>query len=119
MASENLQVLKDNGFEVQESDAASMGGRLRLMAQPVSKNTVFDIKGSFRSVTTICSAAHSHSRFGGAYTFTPRLSFRNDGPVFQGSSHVCVPGVSKECHGWHATEPNADGYSKINPFTVG
>ncbi|KAJ2917265.1 hypothetical protein MD484_g3137, partial [Candolleomyces efflorescens] len=44
VASENLPVLKNNGFEVQESDAASMGGRLRLMAQPVSKNTVFDLK---------------------------------------------------------------------------
>ncbi|KAJ2925789.1 hypothetical protein H1R20_g11307, partial [Candolleomyces eurysporus] len=44
VASENIQILKDNGFEVQESDSASMGGRLQLMAQPVSKNTVFNIK---------------------------------------------------------------------------
>ncbi|RXW15653.1 hypothetical protein EST38_g10197 [Candolleomyces aberdarensis] len=44
VASENIQILKDNGFEVQESNSASMGGRLQLMAQPVSKNTVFNIK---------------------------------------------------------------------------
>ncbi|KAF6747529.1 hypothetical protein DFP72DRAFT_604810 [Ephemerocybe angulata] len=48
VASENVQVLKDNGFEVNvlsESPGEGHGGsRLQLTAQPVSKNTVFDLK---------------------------------------------------------------------------
>ncbi|TEB25771.1 DNA mismatch repair protein MutL [Coprinellus micaceus] len=46
VASENLQVLKDNGFEVHVApDNDTCGARLQLTAQPVSKNTVFDMKG--------------------------------------------------------------------------
>ncbi|TEB26395.1 hypothetical protein FA13DRAFT_1635946 [Coprinellus micaceus] len=41
VASENLQVLKDNGFEVHVApDNDTCGARLQLTAQPVSKNTL-------------------------------------------------------------------------------
>ncbi|EAU83597.2 DNA mismatch repair protein [Coprinopsis cinerea okayama7 len=53
LAIENLEVLRNNGFEVEmieenmdgEETPRSQGGRLRLTAQPVSKSTVFDMKG--------------------------------------------------------------------------
>ncbi|TFK22541.1 DNA mismatch repair protein MutL [Coprinopsis marcescibilis] len=50
VASEHLEVLRDNGFEVEQfggdecDEVASQGGRLRLLSQPVSKSTVFDMK---------------------------------------------------------------------------
>ena len=46
LAIENMDVLRKNGFEIQVDDLPeSCGHRLRLVAQPVSKATVFDIKG--------------------------------------------------------------------------
>jgi DNA mismatch repair protein PMS2 len=58
LAIENVDVLRKNGFEVEvdgekevgsDSDdvAPAQGGRLKLTAQPVSKSTVFDMKGTF------------------------------------------------------------------------
>ncbi|KAJ7187290.1 hypothetical protein C8R46DRAFT_1207248 [Mycena filopes] len=53
VALENLDVLRQNGFEVDESQAATddddspaqgQGARLSLTAQPISKDTVFDMK---------------------------------------------------------------------------
>ncbi|EGN97539.1 hypothetical protein SERLA73DRAFT_56795 [Serpula lacrymans var. lacrymans S7.3] len=45
VAVENLEILQRNGFDVQADDATSgPGSRLQLLAQPVSKNTQFDIK---------------------------------------------------------------------------
>lgn len=48
LAVENIHVLRQNGFEIdvdEEGEVAS-GPRLKLLAQPVSKSTVFDMKGS-------------------------------------------------------------------------
>ncbi len=52
VAIENMDVLRQNGFEVEDADDDEVqemgsGGRLRLVAQPVSKSTEFDIKGQF------------------------------------------------------------------------
>ncbi|KAG6898189.1 hypothetical protein C0993_007041, partial [Termitomyces sp. T159_Od127] len=47
VALENMDVLHQNGFEVEETvedDGVTQGGRLRLVAQPVSKSTTFDMK---------------------------------------------------------------------------
>ncbi|KAF8063172.1 DNA mismatch repair protein MutL, partial [Lyophyllum atratum] len=46
LALENMDVLRQNGFEVEESgeDEARQGARLWLTAQPVSKSTVFDMQ---------------------------------------------------------------------------
>ncbi|GLB42573.1 putative DNA mismatch repair protein MutL [Lyophyllum shimeji] len=46
LALENMDVLRQNGFEVEEADAdeGAHGARLYLAAQPVSKSTVFDMK---------------------------------------------------------------------------
>ncbi|KAF8151453.1 MutL C terminal dimerization domain-containing protein [Crassisporium funariophilum] len=46
LAVENIEVLRQNGFEidVDELGAVGQGSRLKLAAQPVSKSTVFDMK---------------------------------------------------------------------------
>lgn len=52
VALENLDVLRRNGFEIEEvgeEDGFRQSGRLQLMAQPVSKSTTFDMKGKFFS----------------------------------------------------------------------
>ena len=45
---ENIEVLRQNGFEIDVSEDAGseLGQRLQLVAQPVSKSTNFDMKGS-------------------------------------------------------------------------
>jgi DNA mismatch repair protein PMS2 len=47
LAVENIDILKRNGFEVvrKGDDEEEVEGRLHLVAQPVSKDTVFDMKG--------------------------------------------------------------------------
>ena len=45
IAIENVDVLRQNGFEVEIDDSEGSGSRLRLLAQPVSKSTIFDMKG--------------------------------------------------------------------------
>lgn len=47
LAIENMGVLRQNGFEVDVDDDTTSGlaHRLKLVAQPVSKSTVFDMKG--------------------------------------------------------------------------
>lgn len=45
VAIDNLDVLKQNGFEVDVDPDADAGSRLRLVAQPVSKNTNFTVQG--------------------------------------------------------------------------
>ena len=48
VAMENLDVLRQNGFEVEVDESeGSQGSRLKLTAQPISKSTVFDMKGPF------------------------------------------------------------------------
>lgn len=45
VALENMDVLQQNGFEVGEVGDQPAGRRLRLLAQPISKNTEFDVQG--------------------------------------------------------------------------
>jgi DNA mismatch repair protein PMS2 len=44
---ENLDVLRQNGFEVEVDGEgeSGQGCRLKLIAQPISKSTIFDVKG--------------------------------------------------------------------------
>jgi len=47
LAVENMDVLKRNGFEVvRQGDEGEEEGRLHLVVQPMSKDTVFDMKGT-------------------------------------------------------------------------
>ena len=55
LALENIEVLRDNGFEVAIDDGAEPShGRIKLVAQPVSGSTTFDIKGK-RPVSSLRS----------------------------------------------------------------
>ena len=53
LAVENMDVLRSNGFELEQIEEQHAGDedetesrmRLRLVAQPVSKDTTFDMKG--------------------------------------------------------------------------
>lgn len=47
LAAENMDLLRQNGFDVElDDDASDTGGtRLKLVALPMSKSTVFDING--------------------------------------------------------------------------
>lgn len=47
VAMENLDILRANGFEVDvdEDQLPGRGERVKLVAMPVSKETVFDFKG--------------------------------------------------------------------------
>jgi DNA mismatch repair protein PMS2 len=48
LALENIGVLRQNGFEVEvDENLAEDSRRLKLLSIPVSKSTVFDIKGEF------------------------------------------------------------------------
>lgn len=48
VALENMGVLQQNGFEVAIEEDQPAGRRLKLVAQPVSKQTEFDIQGEAR-----------------------------------------------------------------------
>lgn len=42
---EHLDVLRLNGFDVEVDENAGVGERVKLTAQPVSRDTVFDVGG--------------------------------------------------------------------------
>lgn len=44
-AMEHIDILRLNGFDVDVDESAGVGERVKLTAQPVSKDTVFDIAG--------------------------------------------------------------------------
>jgi hypothetical protein len=55
---ENLEVLRQNGFDVSiTQDESSDEARLALSAQPISKDKVFDFKGTSLSMGTRCCVA--------------------------------------------------------------
>lgn len=45
LVADHLEVLKFNGFELNLDDESSEQRRFNLVANPVSKNTQFDMKG--------------------------------------------------------------------------
>jgi DNA mismatch repair protein PMS2 len=59
-AMENIDILRQNGFEVSIDEADPEGGscRLKLVAQPVSKSTIFNVKGWNVFFFFFCSLHH-------------------------------------------------------------
>ena len=51
LAMENIEVLRQNGFEIEVDECASvgLGSRLHVAALPTSRSTVFDMKGQLSS----------------------------------------------------------------------
>lgn len=47
VATENIDILRKNGFEIEikEEEVHAGSPRLTLTAQPISKSTIFDMKG--------------------------------------------------------------------------
>ena len=45
VASENIEVLRQNGFELNVDEDRPPGQRVQMIAHPVSGNTKFDAKG--------------------------------------------------------------------------
>lgn len=46
LAMENSDILRNNGFDITvDEDGEAFRGRIRLVAQPVSGSTTFDMKG--------------------------------------------------------------------------
>ena len=62
VALENINVLQQNGFEIDVDAEASVeqGSKLKLIAQPVSKNTTFDMKGGLSNNNPL-AASCSHT----------------------------------------------------------
>lgn len=57
VAMDNLDVLRLNGYDVLIDEDADVGERVKLIAQPVSKDTVFDVGGtSFSEFALACRA---------------------------------------------------------------
>jgi DNA mismatch repair protein PMS2 len=51
LAMENIEVLRQNGFEIEIDEAAAgQGSRLHLAAKPTSGSTDFDMKGRLSSM---------------------------------------------------------------------
>ena len=57
VAIENVEVLRQNGFELDVDEDAHPGQRVRLTAQPISKSTVFDTKGEHNPSTPVFPCA--------------------------------------------------------------
>ena len=53
VAIEKLEVLRSNGFEVSVNEDAPARERVKLVAQPISKDTVFDFKGLWMPVRNV------------------------------------------------------------------
>lgn len=45
VASEHLEVLRKNGYQIEADEDAPSGSRIKLLAHPVSQNTRFDDQG--------------------------------------------------------------------------
>lgn len=84
IAQDNLEILRQNGFEIDTEGADESGderSRLRLVAQPVSKGTVFDLKGeSIPRESTRCELTEN-PRPGGVTESSTGQPPRSDGTL--------------------------------------
>lgn len=58
IAIENVEILRLNGFDVLINEDADIGQRVKLIAQPVSKDTVFGVEGSSFLLPCVRYTAH-------------------------------------------------------------
>lgn len=54
VALENVDVLRQNGFELEVCEDRAPGQRVQLHARPISKSTVFDTKGASKPCSHAC-----------------------------------------------------------------
>lgn len=81
MAIDNMDVLNRNGFDIAVDDSEDRGPskpRLSLVGQPVSKSTIFDMKGACGAISFYISLRSSfHMSWMVFDVFPPRLPFRS------------------------------------------
>lgn len=101
-----IQVLEERGRGSSEAHQ----GRIKLVAQPVSKSTVFDMRGEQDSTHPSESfLIYPYScRLGGAYSTNARSTYGTDGAMLESASHVCHQGVPKKCYGWNAIKQRSN-----------
>lgn len=110
VALENLGVLQQNGFEVVQDDDQPAGRRLKLLAQPVSKKTEFDVQGKIRlRLSEVFTRLTWASRFGdcrsgGDLTFAEGSTLRDARALVQDARNVCNAGLPQKHHGRCAIE---------------
>ena len=113
LAIENAEVLRKNGFdiEVEEVDEEE-SRRLKVVAQPVSKETVFDLKGlALPSIWIRLPLLMPSSRPGGTSSSHARSACWPDGQMFQDSCHVRIEGLSQEHYDWYPIDHTTDDIS--------
>lgn len=111
---EHLDLLRLNGFEMLVDEDADVGERVKLLAQPISKDTVFGVEGELRCVPPLPSlGADLPSRFSSrrprraARAHQGQLVWRDCAPI-QGAQDVCQSSLPQECHVWQATDFESD-----------
>lgn len=95
VALENVDVLRQNGFELAVCEDRPPGQRVQLDARPISKSTVFDTKGASQPCSRACSAPLKEAprRSRRASPPPPGLPRGADGALLQGARHVRDAGV--------------------------
>jgi DNA mismatch repair protein PMS2 len=66
VAMDNIDILKANGFDIQVDENAPSTQKIRIVSQPVSKNTMFNMKGKvwrFSLLSFVDSMLKNFSRF--------------------------------------------------------
>lgn len=103
VALDNIDMLKKNGFVLQVDKDAPTGERpkVRLVAQPMSKDTMFDMKGGPHLGLLLWLTRH---RPRGDSTPDERRKCERDGAVFQGPGDVCDARVSEFDHDWNCAQ---------------
>ena len=111
-AIDNMEVLKKNGFVVQVDEVVPEGERpkLRLAAQPMSKGTMFDMKGrSLLPDAPWCLLMCVRCRFGRDITPNERRQPKRNDPMLKGPRNVRDARVSQLNHDWHRAQAPAHG----------
>ena len=103
-----MGVLQQNGFEVAVEEDQPAGRRLKLVAQPVSKNTEFDTQGCvlLRSFVTLLNLTFDRS--GGDPAPAERSTCGYARALVEDTCDVCDACVSQEHDGRRAAERQTD-----------
>ena len=108
VALENMDVLQQNGFEVAVEEDQPAGRRLKLIAQPVSKNTEFDTQGCVLLRPLVALLNLTFGRSGGDPALAERSTCGYACTLVEDTCDVCHACVSQEHDGRRAAQRQAD-----------
>jgi hypothetical protein len=103
-----MGVLQQNGFEVAVEEDQPAGRRLKLVAQPVSKNTEFDTQGALRVLRHFPASELAVHRSGGDPAPSQGSARGNARAFVEDTCDVCDARVSQEHDGRRAAKRQAD-----------